>query len=84
MLFLLNIIYLSQFIISVANNLQPDEELGISLIQVGNKPEVTKFFKFLDNELQTVGAKFDICNTVTIADLENLNLSDVLINAIFA
>ncbi|MEM1168543.1 MAG: hypothetical protein AAGJ08_05535 [Cyanobacteria bacterium P01_H01_bin.35] len=73
-----------QIIISAANNLQQDEELGISLIQVGNKPEVTKFFKLLDNELQTIGAKFDICNTVTIADLENMNLTDVLINAIFA
>ncbi|WP_426590709.1 VWA domain-containing protein [Dapis sp. BLCC M229] len=72
-----------QIIISAANNLQQDEELGISLIQVGNKPEVTNFFKLLDNQLQTIGAKFDICNTVTIADLENMNLTDVLINAIF-
>ncbi|MEB3339561.1 hypothetical protein [Okeania sp.] len=72
-----------QIIISASNNLEQDEELGISLIQVGDKPEVTKFFKLLDNQLQAVGAKFDICNTVTIMDLENMNLSDVLINAIF-
>ena len=70
-------------IISAANNLQQDEELGISLIQVGNKPEVTQFFQLLDNELQTMGARFDICNTVTIEDLEKMNLTDVFINAIF-
>ncbi|NEP06793.1 MULTISPECIES: VWA domain-containing protein [Okeania] len=71
-------------IIFAANNLQQDEELGISLIQVGNKPEVTKFFQLLDNELQTIGARFDICNTVTIDDLKKMNLTDVLINAIFS
>ncbi|MDJ0553492.1 MAG: hypothetical protein QNJ68_03450 [Microcoleaceae cyanobacterium MO_207.B10] len=59
------------------------EELGISLIQVGNKPQVTKFFELLDNDLQKLGAKFDICNTVTIGDMETMNLTDVLINAIF-
>ncbi|NEO54455.1 MAG: hypothetical protein F6K54_16025 [Okeania sp. SIO3B5] len=71
-------------IIFAANNLQQDEELGISLIQVGNKPEVTQFFQLLDNGLQTIGARFDICNTVTIEDLENMNLTDVFINAIFS
>jgi hypothetical protein len=72
-----------QIIICASKNLRQDEELGISLIQVGDKPEVTKFFKLLDDQLQTVGAKFDICNTVTIADMENMDLCDVLINAIF-
>ncbi len=64
--------------------MEQDEELGISLIQVGEQPEVTKFFQVLDNELLTVGAKFDICNTVTIKDMEQMNLTDVLINAIFS
>ena len=73
-----------QIIISASNNLEQDEELGISLIQVGNKPEVTKFFKLLDNDLQALGAKFDICNTVTISNMEKMNLTDVLINAIFS
>ncbi|MGK7923590.1 MAG: hypothetical protein AB4080_26690 [Trichodesmium sp.] len=73
-----------QIIISAANNLQQDEELGISLIQVGNKPEVTNFFQLLDNQLQAVGAKFDICHTVTIENLEKMSLIDVLINAIFS
>jgi len=73
-----------QIIISAANNLQQDEELGISLIQVGNKPEVTKFFQILDNQLQAIGAKFDICHTVTIENLEHMSLTDVLINAIFS
>lgn len=73
-----------QIIISAANNLERDEELGISLIQVGNKPEVTKFFELLDHDLQTLGAKFDICNTISIRTMETMNLTDVLINAIFS
>ena len=58
-----------------------DEELAISFIQVGNR-QATKFLKVLDDELQGAGAKFDICDTITIDDMEDLSLSEVLLNAI--
>jgi hypothetical protein len=32
--------------------------------------------------LQSVGAKFDICDTVTLDDLEEMSLTEVLMNAI--
>ncbi|MBD2541706.1 hypothetical protein H6G60_23320, partial [Coleofasciculus sp. FACHB-SPT36] len=44
--------------------------------------QATKFLKVLDDELQSAGAKFDICDTVTMDDMEDMTLTEVLINAI--
>ncbi|WP_353929703.1 VWA domain-containing protein [Okeanomitos corallinicola TIOX110] len=71
-----------EVIISATRQMDKDEELGISMIQVGSDPQATKFLKALDDQLQSVGAKFDICDTVTLDDLEEMSLSDVLMNAI--
>ena len=62
--------------------MERDEELAISVIQVGTDAQATKFLKALDDQLQGVGAKFDICDTVTLDDLEDMSLADVLMNAI--
>lgn len=69
-------------IIHATRQMERDEELGISIIQVGSDPQATKFLKALDDQLQGVGAKFDICDTVTLDDLEDMSLADVLMNAI--
>jgi len=71
-----------EIIIRATQQMEKDEELGISMIQVGNDPQATKFLKALDDQLQSVGAKFDICDTVTLDDLEDMSLADVLMNAI--
>jgi uncharacterized protein YegL len=71
-----------EVIINATRQMERDEELGISMIQVGSDPQATKFLKALDDQLQSVGAKFDICDTVTLDDLEDMSLSDVLMNAI--
>lgn len=71
-----------QVIIEAANQLERDEELGISLIQAGHNPEATKFLKLLDEELKGAGAKFDICNTITLEEMEFMSLSQVLLDAI--
>ena len=44
--------------------------------------QATKFLKALDEQLQSVGAKFDICDTVTLDELEEMSLTEVLMNAI--
>ena len=36
----------------------------------------------LDDELQGVGAKFDIVDTITMEDMEDFTLTEVLLNAI--
>jgi uncharacterized protein with von Willebrand factor type A (vWA) domain len=69
-------------IIEVSRRLDRDEELAISFIQVGNDPQATRFLKILDDDLQSAGAKFDICDTVTMDDMEDMSLSEVLLNAI--
>jgi uncharacterized protein with von Willebrand factor type A (vWA) domain len=71
-----------EVIIQATRRMDRDEELGISIIQVGADPQATKFLKALDDQLQGVGAKFDICDTVTLEDLEDMTLADVLANAI--
>lgn len=69
-------------IIEASRRIDRDEELAISFIQVGTDPTATRFLKALDDELQSAGAKFDIVDTVTIEDLEDMTLTEVLLNAI--
>lgn len=71
-----------EVIITATRQMERDEELAISMIQVGSDSQATKFLKALDEQLQGVGAKFDICDTVTLDDLEDMSLADVLMNAI--
>ncbi|MDZ7959562.1 MAG: VWA domain-containing protein [Aulosira sp. DedQUE10] len=69
-------------IIEASRQMDRDEELAISFIQVGTDANATRFLKVLDDELQGAGAKFDICDTVTMEDMEDMSLSEVLLNAI--
>ncbi|MDM9380195.1 VWA domain-containing protein [Chlorogloeopsis sp. ULAP01] len=69
-------------IIEASRRMERDEELAISFIQVGTDQQATRFLKVLDDELQGAGAKFDICDTVTMEDMEDMSLSEVLLNAI--
>ena len=69
-------------IIEASRRMDRDEELAISFIQVGTDPQATRFLKVLDDELQGAGAKFDICDTITMENMEDVSLSEVLLNAI--
>ncbi|MBD2776498.1 vWA domain-containing protein [Iningainema tapete] len=69
-------------IIEASRHMDIDEELAISFIQVGTDAQATRFLKVLDDELQGAGAKFDICDTITMDDMEDMSLSEVLLNAI--
>ncbi|PSO54836.1 MAG: hypothetical protein BRC40_07890 [Cyanobacteria bacterium QH_8_48_120] len=69
-------------IIDASSQIEREEELGISLIQVGTDPKVTEFLKALDDQLITAGAKCDLVDTITMEGMENLTLPEVLLNAI--
>ncbi|GFE69705.1 VWA domain-containing protein [Chroococcus sp. FPU101] len=69
-------------IIDASRRMEKDEELAISFIQVGQDSDANRFLQALDNELQGVGAKFDIVDTITMDDMENMTLSEVLLSAI--
>lgn len=69
-------------IINASQQIEKDEELGISFIQVGSDREVSCFLQWLDDGLPQVGAKFDIVDTVTLERMETMALTEVLVNAI--
>jgi uncharacterized protein with von Willebrand factor type A (vWA) domain len=69
-------------ILAATQKLDRDEELAISFIQVGTDETATKFLKILDDDLGRAGAKFDIVDTITMNDMEDLTLKEVLLNAI--
>ncbi|MBE9175915.1 VWA domain-containing protein [Synechocystis salina LEGE 06155] len=71
-----------RLILEASQKIDRDEELGISLIQVGKDKKATAFFQALDDQLQAAGAKFDIVDTVTMEDMQGMSLSDVLLKAI--
>ncbi|KKI98070.1 vWA domain-containing protein [Prochlorothrix hollandica] len=71
-----------EVILQTTHRLDRDEELGISFIQVGNDPSARQFLKALDDQLEEVGAKFDICDTITMDDMADMSLVEVLMNAI--
>ena len=71
-----------EVIINASRQMDRDEELAISLIQVGSDAQATKFLKALDDQMENVGAKFDICDTVTLEDMEDMSITEVLTNAI--
>jgi uncharacterized protein with von Willebrand factor type A (vWA) domain len=72
-----------QVIIQATQKMTDDKELAISFIQIGSDPQATQFLKALDDQLQGVGAKFDIVDTVTMQDMEEMTLQEVLMSAIF-
>ena len=71
-----------KLLIEASRQIDKDEELGISFIQVGTDPKVTEFLKALDDRLEGAGAKFDIVDTVTLDRMAGSTLSEVLLNAI--
>ncbi|MEB3294855.1 MAG: VWA domain-containing protein [Synechococcales bacterium] len=71
-----------EVIVDATRKMEKDEELAISLIQVGNDTGATQFLKALDDQLQGVGAKFDICDTLTLDDMGDMSLAEVLAAAI--
>lgn len=73
---------LANLIVSTSKKLESDYELGISFIQVGYDKQATEFLKKLDDELVSVGAKFDICDVKTFDELENIPLEKILLDIV--
>ncbi|MEB3218418.1 MAG: VWA domain-containing protein [Nostocales cyanobacterium 94392] len=71
-----------EVIINASRQMEKDEELAISIVQVGSDAQATKFLKALDDQMESIGAKFDICDTVTLDDMEDMTLAEILTNAI--
>lgn len=72
----------AQTLIEITKKMTTDEQLAVSFIQVGDDPSATKFLKFLDDELEEMGAKFDIVDTVPVDAFGDRSLEDILLAAI--
>jgi len=71
-----------EVIIEASRRMSSDEELAISFIQVGSDASATDFLKALDDKLQSIGANYDIVDTITLNDMEDMTLAEVLLSAI--
>jgi uncharacterized protein with von Willebrand factor type A (vWA) domain len=69
-------------IVAASRRIERDEELAVSFVQVGRDESARRFLKLLDDELVSAGAPFDICDTVTLDEAEEMGLTDVLLSAI--
>lgn len=56
-----------------------DGEYGIQFIQVGKDGGAAQFLRRLDDDLVKQGAKFDIVDTKTMDELENIGLTEALL-----
>lgn len=63
---------LAKVIVEATQKMDEDNEIGISFIQIGTDEGATKSLKQLDDDLVTMGAKFDIVDTRTEAECEAL------------
>ena len=69
-------------IINASRKLDRDEELAVSFIQVGQDLSAREFLKALDDQLLKVGAQFDIVDTITMDEMAEMSLTEVLMKAI--
>jgi uncharacterized protein with von Willebrand factor type A (vWA) domain len=73
---------LAKVIVDATKKIDNEEEIGITFVQVGQDQNARTFLKELDDDLVNEGAKFDIVDTVTMEEMEDMSLVDVLLNAI--
>lgn len=71
-----------QALIAASNGLGADEDLTFLFVQVGQDPGITAYLQQLDDGLQAKGAKFDIVDTVSGADAENIDPLELVNKAI--
>jgi uncharacterized protein YegL len=71
-----------EMIINTSKSLDRDEELALCFIQVGDDAAARQFFKALDDQLMDIGAKFDICDTISMDEMLDLSLTEILMKAI--
>jgi Mg-chelatase subunit ChlD len=69
---------LQDLIVATSKKLEVDAELAVTFIQVGNDPSATAFLKTLDDDMVKAGAKFDIVDTKTADEVENMTVEQVL------
>lgn len=65
-------------IVAATKKMEKDEEIAIQFLQVGKDAEAGKFLQYLDDNLTSRGAKFDIVDTVKIDEVENFTIEALI------
>lgn len=65
-------------IIAASNGIAADENLTFGFIQVGDDPAATAFLAALDDDLQGMGAKFDIVDAITAEQASRMDALEML------
>jgi DNA-directed RNA polymerase subunit F len=71
-----------EILVKASHEISHDEELAVLFIQVGSDKKLTELLQKWDDQLLELGAKFDICDTVKITDIQPETLSELLLKAI--
>lgn len=72
----------AEIIVSAANKIDKDEEIGVSFIQIGDDLKTREFLTDLDTNLQGRGARFDIVDTKFWHEIKRSSVVQFLIGAI--
>lgn len=72
----------AKLIKAATQQLETDQELRISFIQIGEDPIAHGFLSALDENLQAAGAKFDIVSTQFLDDIQPASLTDFLLDTL--
>lgn len=69
-------------IINHSNTMDNDGETGITFIQIGKDAGARAFLQHLDDDLQSLGAKYDIVDTKNEEEMDKLSITELLVAAI--
>lgn len=69
-------------IIDITKQISSRKEVGFTFLQVGNDSGARQFLKLLDDDLESRGAKFDIVDTVSFTESQNMSAEDILLGAL--
>ncbi|MEG4347865.1 hypothetical protein QUB70_32005 [Microcoleus sp. A003_D6] len=72
----------AEILVSAANKIDKDEEIGVSFIQIGDDLTTREFLTDLDTNLQGRGARFDIVDTKFWHEIKRSSVVQFLIGAI--
>lgn len=67
-----------ELIIDFSKKVKSQMEVAISFIQVGSDPAASAFLKALDDDLVKAGAAHDIVDTVTLEEMDQYSLTQIM------
>ncbi len=69
-------------IIEATKNMKNDEDLSITIVQVGDDRSMDCYLHDLDNHLITKGAKFDIVDVISASHMKGLSFQDLIVRSV--